>query len=89
MKVRPTMRWLRLAVAATGMALATTASAQTDDVETLKQQVIKLYQAAKYADGVPIAELYAEAVKARYGAEHYEYAMALSSLAALYDWRER
>lgn len=89
MNVRPAMRWVRLAGAAMGMALAAAASAQTDDLETLKQQVIELYQAAKYADAVPIAERYAEGVKVRHGAEHFEYATALSNLAALYEGQGR
>jgi CHAT domain-containing protein/tetratricopeptide (TPR) repeat protein len=60
------------------------AYAQSDDLETLRQ-VIELYQAGKYAEAIPLAEHYAEAVKSRRGGETPQYATALSNLALMYS----
>jgi hypothetical protein len=45
--------------------------------------VIELHQAGKYREAVPLAGQCAEAMKARHGTDHPEYATALNNLALL------
>ncbi len=47
--------------------LSSSANAQTDDLKKINQQVIKLYQAGKYLEAIPIAKTYAEKAKERHG----------------------
>jgi CHAT domain-containing protein/tetratricopeptide (TPR) repeat protein len=54
-----------------------------NDLDGLKLQAQQLYEAGKYAKALPIARRYADAVKVRQGADHPEYAAALSQWAAL------
>ena len=59
------------------------AAQPVDELEKLNQRVIQLYQAGKYAEAVPIAERYAEGMKARHGADAPQYATVLNNLAGL------
>jgi hypothetical protein len=60
------------------------ARAQSDaERNALNQRVSELYRAGKYNEAVPLAEQYAEAMKASHGADHPEYAIALNNLAHL------
>jgi tetratricopeptide (TPR) repeat protein len=47
--------------------------------------VIELYRAGKFAEAMPLAERYADAMKAQHGPEHPEYATALGNLAILLE----
>jgi esterase/lipase superfamily enzyme/Tfp pilus assembly protein PilF len=57
--------------------------AQADDIEALNQRAIELHRAAKYAEAIPLAERYVEAMKARHGPDDPKYATALNNLAQL------
>jgi hypothetical protein len=60
------------------------AQAQSDpELKALNAQVIELYRAGKFAEAIPLAERFADAVKARSGPDHREYATALNNLAQL------
>src|SRR5947207_1544287 len=73
-----------IALGTAALCVTGSASAQTDDeLETVYQRVIAMFNAGKYAEAIPIAEQYASAVRARHGEDHSEYATALNNLAAL------
>jgi tetratricopeptide (TPR) repeat protein len=60
------------------------AQVQSDpELTALNTQVIELYRAGKFTEAIPLAQRYAEAMKARHGSEHAEYATALNNLALL------
>ena len=70
---------LAIAVDATGPAWA-----QSDaELDALNNRVTTLYDAGKYAEAIPLALRYAEAMKVRHGEDHPEYAAAVGNLAAL------
>ena len=54
-----------------------------DDTAALKTQITALEAAGNYVDAIPLAERYAEAMKARQGEDHPSYAAALTTLAVL------
>jgi CHAT domain-containing protein/tetratricopeptide (TPR) repeat protein len=63
---------------------AGSAAAQyADDVDALNRRVLELYGAGKYAEAVPLARRYADAMKARRGSDHPDYATALNNLSQL------
>jgi Tetratricopeptide repeat len=73
---------LAAAVLVGALGVASLALAQSDaELEALNRQVISLSNAGKTAEAIPIAERYAEAIKARHGPEHPQYATALNNLA--------
>ncbi len=75
---------IAVAAAGTPLGFAGTAWAQTDaELDNAGRQVEQLYQTGKYADGIPVAERYADMVKSRVGDEHVRYAEALSWLGAM------
>ncbi len=51
-------------------------AAQGDDVNSLNRRVIELHRAGKFTEAVPLAERYAEAMKARHGPDDPKYATA-------------
>ena len=63
------------------------ASAQSDksdsQLKAINERVLELYRTGKFAEAIPLAERYADAVKARHGARHAEYATSLHNLAHL------
>jgi hypothetical protein len=68
----------------TGAATAGSACAQSDaDLIALNQRVIELLGAARYSEAIPLAERFAEGMKARHGSAHPDYATALNNLAQL------
>jgi len=69
-----------IAIALVGWLAATPASAQS--AADLSRQMAELYDAGRYAEAVPLAERYAELIKARHGEYHPEHAMAL------HNWSE-
>ena len=68
----------------TGCLLAAPVRAQSDDPDTLNQRAIELLIAEKFTEALPLAERYAEAMKAQFGAGSPKYANAPSSVARLY-----
>ena len=58
-------------------------------MSALNAEVIRLRKAGKYAEAVPLAQRYAEAMKARHGADHPEYATALNNLALVFHHQGR
>ena len=54
-----------------------------DESAMLLSQVNQLDQAGKYAEAIPLAERYAQAIEARHGPESPEYTLALSTLGNL------
>ncbi len=61
-------------------------SAQSgDDLQTLKEQVVQLYQQGKYAKGVSVAERYVALVKDRFGEEHAQCSVAIFWLGMGYN----
>jgi CHAT domain-containing protein/Tfp pilus assembly protein PilF len=62
----------------------TPAAAQpADELATLNRRIVELYDARKYSEALPIAEHYAEGIKARHGADAPQYAIALNNVAQL------
>jgi len=62
----------------------TPAQAQSaSELVALYKRVMELYGAGKFAEAIPLAKRYAEAMTARHGPEHSEYATALNHLALL------
>jgi CHAT domain-containing protein/tetratricopeptide (TPR) repeat protein len=57
--------------------------------EVLNESVIKLSLSGKYAEAIPLAERYVQAVKSAYGENNPKYASALGNLAALYQVQGR
>ena len=57
--------------------------AQDAEAEALNARVIELYNAGKYAEAIPLAERYAEAMNVAHGEAAPEYATALNNLAEL------
>jgi tetratricopeptide (TPR) repeat protein len=58
--------------------------AQSDsELNALYAQAIELRRAGKFTEAIPLAQRYADAMKARHGAEHPEYATALNNQAQL------
>ena len=51
------------------------------ELKALEQRVTALYSVGKSGEAVSLAERYAEAMKARHGLDHPEYASALNGLA--------
>ena len=79
-------KWMALAllllagvVGAAGRAGAQSA----DDTDALNRRVLELYGAGKYAEAIPLARRYAEAMQARRGPDHPDYATALNNLSQL------
>jgi len=58
--------------------------ARAEDLDALNSQLIKLYNAGKYVQAIPIAQQYAEGTKKQFGENSPEYAVGLSNLARLY-----
>lgn len=52
-----------------------------EDLDALYRQIIDLHTARKHAQAIPLAERYAEAMKACHGVDHPQYGAALSNLA--------
>ena len=59
------------------------AAQSADDIDALNRRVLELYGAGKYAEAIPLARRYAEAMKARRGSDHPDYATALNNLSQL------
>jgi CHAT domain-containing protein/tetratricopeptide (TPR) repeat protein len=68
-----------------GVASSTARAQQSDDLNTLNQQVVALYQAGKYAEATDIAQRALALAERRFGPDHARVAAALNNLAALYD----
>lgn len=54
------------------------------ELNALNRRVIELHRAGKYSEAIPLAERYAEAMKAR-GPDSPEYATSVSNLARLLE----
>ena len=54
-----------------------------DDLDALNRRVLELYGAGKYAEAIPLARRYADAMQARRGPDHPDYATALNNLSQL------
>ncbi len=76
-------RRLLFVIVVTSAVFTSTPRVQADDLAALNAQVTQLSQAGKFAEALPIAERYAEGIKALRGADHPEYATALSGIAML------
>jgi CHAT domain-containing protein len=84
--MRNALLWLKLAcglLLAIGPAPSPAQAQQTAELKGLNDQVVELYRAGKFTQAIPLAERYAEAMKARHGPEHPAYATALNNLAQL------
>jgi CHAT domain-containing protein/tetratricopeptide (TPR) repeat protein len=58
------------------------AQAQADaQLKALNIQVVELFRAGKFSEAIPLAQRYADLIKARHGPDHAEYADALGNLA--------
>lgn len=65
-----------------GIAIVGSAAAQSDDkLNVLSQHAMELFRAGRYGEALPLAEHYAEAIKARHGEDHPHFAIALNDLA--------
>jgi tetratricopeptide (TPR) repeat protein len=69
-------------VVAGAIGAARPAGGQSDpEIVALNQQVISLYQAKRFAEGLPLARRYADAARRLHGDSHPQYAEALNLLA--------
>jgi tetratricopeptide (TPR) repeat protein len=59
------------------------AAQSADDIDALNRRVLELYGAGKYAEAIPLARRYADAMKIRRGSDHPDYATALNNLSQL------
>src|ERR1700716_287663 len=60
-----------------------------DELAALGAQVSRLYQAGKYAEGIPLAEQYSKATLTRYGPKAAQYGAALNDLAGFLSGTKR
>ena len=69
MQARQFGKWMALALVLLAGVIgpARSAGAQSDDIDALNRRVLELYGAGKYAEAIPLARRYAEAMKARRG----------------------
>src|SRR5262245_21214933 len=75
---------LAVVLAAGALGTAATGRAQSQaELEALHSRISTLNSAGKYAEAIPLAERYAEAMRERHGPEHPEYATGLNNLALL------
>ena len=71
-------------------ALASPTSAQSNaDADKLNTEVIRLYQAGKYAEAVPVAQQMLALYETALGPEHPDVATSLNNLALLYGSQGR
>jgi tetratricopeptide (TPR) repeat protein len=75
---------LALIIVAAIFILTPAARTQSDDPDALIRRVSEPYQAGKYAEAIPLAGRYAEAMKSLHRTKDPEYATALEWLAELY-----
>src|SRR5688572_4592952 len=77
-------RWAALAGAmAVCLVMALPPAWGQEDAEALTKQVSELFEQARYDEALPLAERYAELIKAQHGENHQKYMDALSDLARL------
>jgi tetratricopeptide (TPR) repeat protein len=57
---------------------------RSDDLDTLNQQVVQLYQGGKYAEATDVAQRALALAKHQFGPNHTKVATALNNLATLY-----
>ena len=62
---------------------------QPPELEAIYQRGLKLYEAGKHAEAIPIAEEYIAVAAAKFGEEHPHYATGLGYLALLYQLLDR
>jgi len=75
---------LAMVLAAGALGTAATVRAQShDELKALHSRISTLNSDGKYAEAIPLAERYAEAMRERYGPQHPEYATGLNNLALL------
>src|SRR5215510_14266344 len=75
---------LAMVLAAGALGTAATVRAQShDELKALHSRSSTLNSDGKYAEAIPLAERYAEAMRERYGPQHPEYATGLNNLALL------
>jgi hypothetical protein len=68
-----------------GIVSASPAHSQNgDEVATVYQQAVQLYQAGKYIEAVPFSERYVKLTQERVGPDHADYATALHGLGTVY-----
>jgi CHAT domain-containing protein/tetratricopeptide (TPR) repeat protein len=73
-----------LVVLSIGIASTPSRTQERDETDALNKRVVELKRAGKYAEAVPLAERFVEAVKSRDGIDTPPYATALNNLASLY-----
>src|SRR5262245_36420630 len=78
--------WTQLGLGAVAMVLwllspCDSRAQSNDELELINQRAIELYRAGTYAAAIPFAARYADGIKALYGEDHANYAVALSNLA--------
>ena len=72
-------------LAAFSLGIGPLAKAQSgDDLKTLNQRLVRLYQAGKYAEATKIAKRALALAQRQFGPSHAEVAVALNNLAELY-----
>ena len=60
-------------------------SAQSDNLNAIRRQVERLYEAGRYSEALPLAERAAELTRARYGEGHANYVSTIAWLAMIYQ----
>lgn len=59
----------------------------TDEFESLREQIIHLQGQGKHAEAIPVAKRYIARARQRRGEKRIEFAVALTSLAVVYQHR--
>ena len=82
--------WLTRAAALALLLTAAPAYAQHEDgFAALNRQLSELHKAGRYAEAIPIAERYVEAVRKTHGEEHDAFANSIAWLGILYQGQRR
>src|SRR4029453_1160639 len=80
-------RWAGLVVISLVVALVLPVRAQEQppELESIYKRGLQLYEAGRFAEGVPLADEYISVAAATYGEQHPLYATGLGYLGVLYD----
>jgi CHAT domain-containing protein len=84
-RIAPCLATILVAGLVWGIVSASPARSQNgDELATVFQQSVQLYQAGKYIEAVPFSERYVKLTQERVGPDHADYATALHGLGTVY-----
>lgn len=86
--LEPSSKRRRVAIELWGL-ISAPGIAQSDDADALSDEAVRLYDAGKYVEGIPLAERVLAIREKALGPEHPDVGVALNDLARLYDAQGR